>query len=132
MGGPRVANETEEGLARGMSVRDIQSQLSELYGTDVSPDLISSVTDEVMLEVQAWQARRRILYTTNAIESLNYQLRKIIKSKGHFPSDDDSWAAGVASTGAVEKASTLTRSVSTAVMKQSPRVDSVTTADQKQ
>jgi putative transposase len=31
---------------------------------------------------------RRILYTTNAIESLNYQLRKIIKSKGHFPSDD--------------------------------------------
>jgi len=28
---------------------------------------------------------RRILYTTNAIESLNYQLRKIIKSKGHFP-----------------------------------------------
>jgi putative transposase len=31
---------------------------------------------------------RRILYTTNAIESLNYQLRKIIKSKGHFPSDE--------------------------------------------
>jgi putative transposase len=31
---------------------------------------------------------RRILYTTNAIESLNFQLRKIIRSKGHFPSDD--------------------------------------------
>ncbi len=31
---------------------------------------------------------RRILYTTNAIESLNYQLRKIIKSKGHFPSNE--------------------------------------------
>jgi len=43
--------------ARGMSVRDIQTQLSELYGTEVSPDLISSVTDEVLAEVQAWQAR---------------------------------------------------------------------------
>jgi putative transposase len=31
---------------------------------------------------------RRILYTTNAIESLNFQLRKIIRSKGHFPSDE--------------------------------------------
>jgi putative transposase len=32
-------------------------------------------------------ALRRIIYTTNAIESLNYQLRKIIKNRGHFPSD---------------------------------------------
>jgi len=31
---------------------------------------------------------RKIIYTTNAIESLNYQLRKIIKNRGHFPSDD--------------------------------------------
>jgi transposase-like protein len=31
---------------------------------------------------------RRIIYTTNAIESLNYQLRKIIRSKGHFPSEE--------------------------------------------
>jgi putative transposase len=31
---------------------------------------------------------RKIIYTTNAIESLNYQLRKIIKTRGHFPNDD--------------------------------------------
>jgi putative transposase len=31
---------------------------------------------------------RRIIYTTNSIESLNYQLRKIIKNRGHFPTDD--------------------------------------------
>ena len=31
---------------------------------------------------------RKIVYTTNAIESLNYQLRKIIKNRGHFPTDD--------------------------------------------
>ena len=44
--------------ARGMSARDIQEQLSELYGTDVAPSLISTVTDEVFAEVQAWQSRR--------------------------------------------------------------------------
>ena len=31
---------------------------------------------------------RRVIYTTNSIESLNYQLRKIIKNRGHFPNDD--------------------------------------------
>ena len=31
---------------------------------------------------------RKIIYTTNAIESLNFQIRKIIKNRGHFPSDD--------------------------------------------
>jgi putative transposase len=31
---------------------------------------------------------RKIIYTTNAIESLNFQLRKIIKNRGHFPNDD--------------------------------------------
>jgi putative transposase len=31
---------------------------------------------------------RKVIYTTNAIESLNYQLRKIIKNRGHFPNDD--------------------------------------------
>ncbi len=31
---------------------------------------------------------RRIIYTTNAIESLNMQLRKVIKIRGHFPSDE--------------------------------------------
>ncbi len=31
---------------------------------------------------------RKLLYTTNSIESLNYQLRKVTKARGHFPSDD--------------------------------------------
>jgi transposase-like protein len=31
---------------------------------------------------------RKLLYTTNAIESLNYQLRKVTKARGHFPTDD--------------------------------------------
>jgi putative transposase len=43
--------------ARGMSVREIKGHLAELYGVDVSPDLISRVTDAVMAEVTDWQNR---------------------------------------------------------------------------
>jgi len=43
--------------ARGMSVREIQGFIAESYGTQVSPDFISSVTDEVMAETLAWQSR---------------------------------------------------------------------------
>ena len=43
--------------ARGMSTREIQGHLRELYGIDVSPDLISAVTDAVLDEVAAWQTR---------------------------------------------------------------------------
>jgi putative transposase len=38
--------------ARGMTVREIQGHLAELYGTEVSPDLISRVTDAVLDEVR--------------------------------------------------------------------------------
>ena len=43
--------------ARGMTVRDIQAFLEEQYGTKVSPDLISEVTDAVLEEVKEWQVR---------------------------------------------------------------------------
>jgi len=43
--------------ARGMTVREIQGHLEEMYGTEVSPSLISSVTDAVIDEVKAWQVR---------------------------------------------------------------------------
>jgi putative transposase len=43
--------------ARGMTTRDIQAQLQELYGVEVSATLISNVTEAVMDEVRQWQAR---------------------------------------------------------------------------
>ena len=43
--------------ARGMSVREIQGHLQQLYGLNVSPDLISTITDEVLSEVEQWQQR---------------------------------------------------------------------------
>ena len=43
--------------ARGMTVREIQAHLEEMYGTEVSPSLISSITDAVSEEVKVWQSR---------------------------------------------------------------------------
>ena len=43
--------------ARGLSVREIQGHLAELYGIDVSPDLISAVTDAILDEIAEWQDR---------------------------------------------------------------------------
>ena len=43
--------------ARGLTVREIQGYLAESYGTEVSPDLIGTVTDGVLAEVTGWQAR---------------------------------------------------------------------------
>ena len=43
--------------ARGMTVREIQGFLADMYGVEVSPDLISTVTDAVVAEVTTWQSR---------------------------------------------------------------------------
>jgi putative transposase len=43
--------------SRGMTVREIQGHLEEIYGVEVSPSLISTVTDTVIEEVRAWQNR---------------------------------------------------------------------------
>jgi transposase-like protein len=43
--------------ARGLSTREIQGHLAELYGTEVSPTLISTITDAVLEDVRTWQAR---------------------------------------------------------------------------
>ncbi|MGB0092802.1 MAG: IS256 family transposase [Solirubrobacteraceae bacterium] len=43
--------------ARGLTVREIQGHLAEIYGTEVSPDLISKITDTVLSDAKAWQNR---------------------------------------------------------------------------
>jgi len=54
---PGFADKVISMYARGMTVREIQGHLEELYGIGVSPDLISRVTSEVIEEVRAWQSR---------------------------------------------------------------------------
>src|ERR1700740_152880 len=66
--------------ARGMTVREIQGHLHEMYGTEVSHDLISTVTDEVIKEVEEWQMRP--LASMYAIVYLDALIVKI-KDDGH-------------------------------------------------
>jgi putative transposase len=65
-------------------------ELRTAYGKNY-PGLIASwerVWEEFIPFLAFDREIRRVIYTTNAIESLNYQLRKITKTRGHFPSDD--------------------------------------------
>ena len=66
--------------SRGMTTREIEGHLKEMYGVEVSPTLISSVTEAVMEEVKAWQSRP--LDETYAILYLD-ALRVKIRDGGH-------------------------------------------------
>ena len=63
--------------ARGMTVRDIQAQLQEMYGVEVSPGLISEVTDAVLDEVKAWQNRPlECMYPVLYLDALMVKMRQ--------------------------------------------------------
>jgi putative transposase len=62
--------------ARGLTVREIQGHLAEIYGTDVSPDLISRITDAVLEDVKAWQHRPlEALYAIVYLDALVVKVR---------------------------------------------------------
>jgi putative transposase len=62
--------------ARGLTVREMQAHLEELYGVDVSPDLISTVTDAVLEEVTEWQQRPlHPLYPVIFFDALRVKIR---------------------------------------------------------
>ena len=73
--------------ARGMTVREIQGFLGEMYAVDVSPDFISSVTDAVMAEVSAWQARPlEMMYPVVFFDALRVKIREdaVVRSKSVY------------------------------------------------
>src|ERR671929_470367 len=62
--------------ARGMSTREIQGHLRELYGIEVSPDLVSAITDAVLDEVTEWQNRPlEALYPLVFLDALRVKVR---------------------------------------------------------
>ena len=74
-------NELEEKIlglyARGVSTRDIQDTLHELYGVDVSPSLISQITDKVWEQVEAWQNRPlEAIYPIIYMDAIHIKLRR--------------------------------------------------------
>ena len=73
--------------ARGMTVREIQGFLLESYGTEVSPEFISSVTDAVMAEVTAWQARPlEPMYPVVFFDALRVKIREdaVVRNKAIY------------------------------------------------
>jgi putative transposase len=85
--------------ARGMSTREIAGHVQELYGIDVSPDLISVVTDAVLDEVAAWQSR-----PLEAVYPLVFfdALRVKIRDEGHVRNKAVHIALGVRGDGTKE------------------------------
>ena len=77
--------------ARGMSTREITGHLHELYGIDVSPDLISTVTHAVLDEVATWQQR-----PLDAVYPLVFfdAIRVKNPRRGHGPQQGDPYRAG--------------------------------------
>src|SRR4051812_26365034 len=62
--------------ARGMTTRDIQGHLEEIYGVEVSPTLISNVTDAVVEDVKAWQSRPlEAVYPILYLDALHVKIR---------------------------------------------------------
>jgi putative transposase len=73
--------------ARGMTVREIQGFLAEQYGTEVSPEFISSVTDAVMAEVTVWQARPlEPMYPVVFFDCLRVKIREdaVVRNKAIY------------------------------------------------
>jgi putative transposase len=73
--------------ARGLTVREIQGHLRELYAVDVSPDLISRVTDAVLDEVREWQNRPLdAVYPVVFFDALRVKIRdeSVVKNKAIY------------------------------------------------
>lgn len=73
--------------ARGMTVREVQGFLAEQYGVEVSPEFISSVTDAVMTEVTAWQARPlEPMYPVVFFDCLRVKIREdaVVRNKAIY------------------------------------------------
>jgi len=73
--------------ARGMTMREIQAFLQEQYGVEVSPELISTVTDAVMSEVTAWQARPlEPMYPVVFFDALRVKIREdaVVRNKAIY------------------------------------------------
>ena len=73
--------------ARGMTVREIQGFLAEMYGTEVTPEFISKVTDEVLAEITTWQARPlERLYPVIFFDALRVKIREdnVVRNKAVY------------------------------------------------
>lgn len=67
--------------AKGVTVRDIQAHLNQLYGVDISPTLISNVTNRIMPVLKEWQSRPlQKAYAVVFLDAIHYK----VKQEGHI------------------------------------------------
>ena len=63
--------------SKGMSNRDIEDHLQNLYGVDVSPTMISKITDKILPEIREWQSRQlEDVYPIVFMDAIHYSVRK--------------------------------------------------------
>lgn len=63
--------------AKGMTVRDIQNHLGEIYGIDASPTLISNITDKIIPMITEWQNRPLLpIYAVVFLDAIHYKVRQ--------------------------------------------------------
>lgn len=63
--------------AKGMSVRDIQTHLNDIYGVEASPGLISNITDKIMPVIRDWQSRPlQEIYTVLFLDAIHFKVRQ--------------------------------------------------------
>jgi putative transposase len=73
--------------ARGMTVREIQGFLAQMYGTEVTPDFISTVTDAVLAEITGWQSRPlEPMYPVVFFDALRVKIREdnVVRNKAVY------------------------------------------------
>lgn len=85
-----------------MTTSDIEAPIQDIYGSSVSDSMVSRITDKILPIAKERHQRPQEpisapassigryagCYTTNAIEGFNHQLRKVLRAKSVFPTDD--------------------------------------------
>ena len=73
--------------ARGMSTRDIHDQIKDIYGIEMSAEMVSKITDKILPEIKEWQNRPlKAIYPIIFMDAIHYKVREDgqIKSKAAY------------------------------------------------
>ncbi|MDK0928490.1 transposase [Clostridium perfringens] len=63
--------------AKGMFIRDIANQVNEMYGMDISPTLISNITDKIISSIKEWQCRPlESIYPIVSMDDIHFKVKK--------------------------------------------------------
>lgn len=74
---PSIEDQVIALYARGVSTRDIQAHLHQIYGMEISPTLVSNLTDRLLPRIQEWQSRPlQPVYAVVFLDAIHYKVRQ--------------------------------------------------------